>query len=155
MPESYLKACYGGKYMIEKPLKTFLSSQIPTCIWSVNNFTAPDNTATVYSEGGMQPSKYEDVMQYPQYQIYIRNRDYDKAKGIAQKVHDLLYEKSNFVVGVTETNHDGTTYEVEYTVYFIHALSPPIRIGINDDVMEYSVNIQCELRRSLKNKTNN
>lgn len=133
--------------MIEKPLKDYLKSNLGGLIWSVNNYSALDNTGTVFSEGGMQPSKYEDVTQYPQYQIYIRHSNYDKAKGIANQVHDLLHEKSNFVVGVNETIHDGTTKEIKYMVYFIKAFSPPIRVGITDNVMEYSINIQCDLRK--------
>lgn len=136
--------------MIQKPIMNLLKSNIPGLIWSVNNRTASDNTGTVYSTGGSKPDTYEAEMRYPIYQIYIRSSDFVVAENAAYKVYELLHRKSNWTVEVpifdkmTETVPKSTQ---RVHVFFIEALSEPIRVGVNGGIMEYSINVQATVRK--------
>lgn len=127
-----------------------LKSNIPGLIWSMNNRTAPDNTGTVYSTGGSKPDVYEAEMRYPIYQIYIRSSDHVAAENAAYKVYHLLHRKNNWTVEVpifdkmTDTIPKGTQ---QVHVFFIEALSEPIRVGVNGSIMEYSINVQATVRK--------
>ena len=107
--------------------------------WTVDFYPDGKDVVTVYSEGGGSPDLSDVKWRYPEYMVYIRHTDWDKAKELAYKVYDLFHSKLNFTV--TEAGQD-------IYVLSLFALSEPIRIGVNsdDDRMEYSVNFRATLR---------
>lgn len=134
--------------MIESKLVEILRDKIPELSWSESFRTEDDNTGTVYDEGGPRPSLYDERMLYPQYMIYIRSSNFGMAKNSAQIVFDTLHKMENVVMEVPKyDNSDNIIGYDMYQVFLIEALSTPLRIGVQDDVMEYSVNIQATLRK--------
>ncbi|TDM43444.1 hypothetical protein ETI09_03470 [Macrococcoides canis] len=123
--------------MIQESIMNLLRENIVGLTWSVDYRTLGDNTGTVYSDGGEKPGIYDDEMKYPHYQIYIRSSDFDRCKDIAYKAYALLHKKSDWLIN--EQNN-------VIHVYFIEAFSEPLRIGVEDNVMEYSINFRTTLR---------
>ncbi|MGE7650482.1 phage tail terminator protein [Peribacillus frigoritolerans] len=124
--------------MIHRYLKNEAKIAIPELVWSVNFHNGKLNTGTVYSEGGGTPDTYDFEWRYPEYMIFIRSSDWDKAELFAEVVHNLFHKKLNF--RVTE---QGRTFYVQS----LFALSEPIRLGVSEDnKMEYSINIRATLR---------
>ncbi|POD46287.1 hypothetical protein BKM15_25950 [Pseudomonas syringae pv. syringae] len=124
--------------MIHRYLKDEAAKAIPGLGWSINFYSGTDNTGTVYTEGG-PPGETNDVKtRTPEYMVYIRSSDWDAAETYAQQVYDLFHERKQFVI-----TEKGRTF----IVYFIEALSEPIRLGVADNnIMEYSINFRATLR---------
>lgn len=134
--------------MIESKLVEILRDKIPELSWSESFRTEDDNTGTVYDEGGPRPSLYEERMMYPQYMIYIRSSNFGLSKNAAHIVYDALHQLSNVIMDVPiYDNNDEVVGTNLFQVFLIEALSTPLRIGVKDNVMEYSVNIQATLRK--------
>lgn len=135
--------------MIDENLMDILKTNIPELEWSVNFRTSDDNTGTVYNEGGLKPSEYEDGMEYPQYMVYIRSSNFELAKEAARKTFENLHKLQNVIMNVPirDLTTDEITGYYPVHVLLITALSTPLRIGVTDNVMEYSVNIQVILRK--------
>lgn len=120
--------------MIQDELMHMLKNEINELEWTVDYYTSNDNTGTVFVSSGSQPDMYDTEYRYPSYQVYIRTSDWDLAKQLAEKVFQLLHKKHNFKAG-------------DYYVYLITAATEPIRVGVIDDVMEYSINFDASLIR--------
>lgn len=134
--------------MIESKLVEILREEIPDLSWSESFRTEDDNTGTVYDEGGPRPSLYEERMLYPQYMIYIRSSNFGKAKNAAHEVFNTLHQMANVIMEVPIYDDNDAIVGTElFQVFLIEALSTPLRIGVKDNVMEYSVNIQATLRK--------
>lgn len=123
--------------MIHRYLKDQAKITIPELAWSINFHTGTSNTGTVYTEAGGVPDTYDFEWRYPEYMIFIRSSDWDKAEQFAQQIHRLFHKRLDF--RVTE---QGRTFYVQS----LFALSEPIRLGVSDDKMEYSINIRATLR---------
>jgi len=123
--------------MIQSYLKDELALAIPELEWTIDYYAAKDNTATVYSEGGPGPDPYDTRFRYPQYQVLIRSSDWGFAGQAAQKVFGFFYKKSNLSV----SNSFNT-----YRIYLIEPMGEPLRLGVRNDVMEWTVNLQVTLR---------
>jgi Bacteriophage minor capsid protein len=123
--------------MIHYWMADLLEAEIPELTWTVNNFTDDQDKGIVYQEGGGQPDIYERETSYPEYMIYIRSKDHDKAFRCAMKAKRTLHRRGGFVAN--------TDYG-DYHVSFIQALGEPIRIGLTENkIMEYSVNVRATL----------
>jgi hypothetical protein len=123
--------------MIQSFLKDEAKAVVPELEWTIDFYTSEDNTGTVYSEGGTPPDSYESGMRYPEYMVFIRSSDWTLARVAANKVFKQLHRKMNVQASV-----DGSQFQV----FFIEALGEPIRLGAQDDVMEYSINFRVTLR---------
>lgn len=123
--------------MIHRYLKNEAQQAIPSLGWSINFYTGADNTGTVYTEGGAAADLYDPNLRYPEYMIYIRSSNFDAAEQHAQAVYDTFHKRSHFTV-----TEKGKTYQV----LFLQALSEPLRLGVDNDKMEYSINLQATLR---------
>lgn len=111
--------------------------------WSINHTTQNDNAVTIYSDAGQAPSTYDDAMRFPNYQIYIKSSDFDKAKLMAHQIFDKLQCLNHQVIEVQL--NDETQ---QYYLYFLEAISDIIVIGVNeDDVMELSLNFKATLQK--------
>lgn len=127
--------------MIQEYLMNQAKQLYPDLKWSVDYYTAEDNTGTVYYEGG-SPSNVnnETGIRYPEYMVFIRSSDYSKAEVIAHKLYKFFHKKTvKDLIFVPEL-------DTSYRVYFMQSMSEPNRIGVSGDVMEYSINLLITLR---------
>lgn len=132
--------------MIQGYLRKELQSIIPDLTWTEDYFYADDNTGTVYATASGKPDRYDTEYRYPGYQIWIRSSDWDHAKLAAEQTFKQLHKKSNFRVAVDYEKDGQVVLTKHYLVFFIVAASDPIRVGDNDDIMEYSVNFDVTLK---------
>lgn len=130
--------------MIQEYLMNQAKTVAPDLEWTVDYYSAVTNTGTVFYEGGSPSDVNNDTnIRYPQYMFYIRTADWSKAEVITHKLHKLFHKTNvDELIFVPELD---TSYRVE----FIQAMGEPIRLGVNEDVMEYSLNIQVTLREEI------
>lgn len=141
--------------MIQEPIMTLLRDNINGLSWSIDYRTASDNTGTVYSDSGEKPSTYDEQMRYPYYQIYLRSSNFELVKNASRQVYDLLHMKMNWEIDLPiydSNNPDEVIETLPYMVYLIEVLSEPILVGVNDNVMEYSINLKTTLRLNKLNQ---
>jgi hypothetical protein len=119
---------------------------LPALTWSIDNYSAKDNTGTVYSEGSGDPDLYDVNMRYPEYMAYIRSSDFAYAEFAARAVYDRFHKFRDQQVTISK-QIKGQAVVKQYQVYLIQALSEPLRIGVDDaGIMEWSVNFRATLR---------
>lgn len=133
--------------MIQEYLMNHLKQEIPDLTWSMDHRWADDHTGTVYSEAGRQHDPdNETTMRYPSYMVYIRSSSWAYAETVAHKVWRSLNGKRDFDVTVNQYGkNENVVGSLTYHVFYVSAVGEPNRIGINDDVMEYSVNFDTQL----------
>ncbi|MCK1982230.1 MULTISPECIES: minor capsid protein [Peribacillus] len=133
--------------MIHRYLKTEAEREFPDFLWTINYYTGNMDTGTIFTEGGGNPDTYDFKWRYPEYMIFIRSSDWDKAELIAQKVYDLFHDNKDFRVEERLFVKDSDIFsDRAFYVQSLFALSEPIRLGVSDDKMEYSINIRATLR---------
>lgn len=140
--------------MIQEHLMNELKSVIPGLEWTVDYYTAKDDTGTVYATASGQPDRYDTEYRYPGYQVWIRSSDWDFAKLAAEMAYMKLHKKSNFRVAVDYEKDGQVVLTKHYLVLFVMAASDPLRIGDKEGIMEYSVNFDVTLKE-LKEETIN
>jgi Bacteriophage minor capsid protein len=113
--------------------------------WTQDFYTAEDNTGTVYSEGGEPPDTYESDFRFPEYMVFIRSSDWSYAEGASQKVFDHFHKRNDFIVSV-EQKMKSLIVHKQYKIFFIEALSEPLRLGVKNNIMEYSINFRVTLK---------
>lgn len=123
--------------MIQSYLKDQLAMVLPQLEWTFDFYTGDDNTGTVYSEGGPSPDAYESGFRFPQYMVLVRSTDWAFAEQAAQKAFALFHKKYDFLVTIDSK---------KYRVYSIEAMGEPLRLGVKDNVMEWTVNFQTTIR---------
>lgn len=123
--------------MIQSYLKDELKLVLPQLEWTIDYFSGEDNTGTVYSEGGPAPDSYEASFRFPQYMVLIRSSDWLMAEQATQTALNAFHRKTNVLVLLGSK---------KYRIYFIEAMGEPIRLGAQNNVMEWTVNFQVTLR---------
>lgn len=131
--------------MIQEYIKDELQKELPMLEWTIDYFTGDDNTGTVYQSGGLTPDIYDTEIRRPTYQIWLRSSDYDKVRGYADKVFNKLHKKGNFYMYVDYGTDIKTHYAKRYEVFFIEAVNEPLLVGVNNGIMEYSLNFMVTL----------
>ncbi len=129
--------------MIERYLMKRAKVLLPEFKWSINYSTRSESAATVYYEGGPIPQPNNETdLRYPQYMFYFQSsrQNWDESMIAAYKVYDLFHKLT--LDELVEVKEIGKTYRV----YYMQALGEPIRVGEDQGVMEYSLNIQVTLR---------
>ncbi|MGW7932854.1 hypothetical protein BU107_07030 [Staphylococcus xylosus] len=123
--------------MIQRYLKELLENEIHELIWTVDYRTQNDNLGVVYYSGG-EPKKTNDVGdERLTYQIEIRSSNFDLATYKAQQVYDFIH-------GINDINLTVNTYkEQKIYIQYIKAITPPLRIGVRDNRMIYTVNFKA------------
>lgn len=133
--------------MIQDYIRDELKGILPELEWTSDYYTAEDNTGTVYAEGGSGADIYESGLRYPSYMVYIRSSDWYLSRRAAEMVHDRFHGKSNFTAVVNQYDKDGNVLGTKtYHVLFIMDIGEPNRIGVDNGIMDYSVNFQVTLR---------
>ncbi len=118
---------------------------LPDLEWSQDFYTGEDNTGTVYVESGEPPDTYDARFRFPNYMVLIRSSDWPYAEYAAQEVFDYFHTKHDFTVNVEKTIKN-RAIQKQFKVFFIEALSDPIRLGAQNNIMEYSINFKVTLR---------
>lgn len=136
--------------MIQSYLKDRLHSafkdELPDVTWTIDNYYAEDNTVSIYYAPGRVPDVYDTEYRYPGYQVWIRSKDWNYAKLIAELVYEHLNKLRNLTVEIDYKKEKVVKLTKKYHVFFIEASSDIIQIGINDDgLMEYSLNFDVTL----------
>ncbi|MCP3026604.1 minor capsid protein [Halobacillus sp. A5] len=140
--------------MIQDYLRKELEEAIPDLEWTVDFYTADDYTGTVYNEGGRRPDPYETEMRFPSYMVYIRSSDWSYAQTAAEQVYQALHRKGNFTSKIELYDTQGNVIETKnYHVFFIAAASDPIPVGVNNELMEYSINFDVTLQEIKEEST--
>lgn len=141
--------------MIQRYLANELKKVVPDLEWTADFYTAEDHTGTVYSEGGSAPNIYETGIRYPAYMVYIRSSAWSYAETAAQKVFDAFHRKGDFTATINEYDrNENVIGSKSYHVFFVAAASDPLRIGVQDNIMEYSVNLDVTLTEIKEEMTN-
>lgn len=138
--------------MIQEFLMNKLKPLLSDLEWTVDYKTADDNTGTVYYEGGGKPGEYDVPIRYPRYMVYISSSDWDYAEYAAQAVYDRLHKLANESV-IVEFKKDGNVVATKsYRVFLMTATSEPLPLGVENDVMDYSVNFDVTLTEIKEEK---
>ena len=94
-----------------------------------------DNCVTIYDTGGLEPDIYLPV-EYPTFEVLIRNKDYSNANAKAYEVYNALH-------GVMNT----TLRAGGFYFYYIFAINSPQFIGYDSNGRaEYSINFKSHVR---------
>lgn len=132
--------------MIQNYLKNECQVILPDLKWTIDFYSAPDNTGTVYSEGSGSPDVTDVEMHYPEYMIFIRSSDWAYAEYAARQVFACFHKLNNKDITVSKMVN-GQTVTKNYYLYLLQALSEPLRVGVDqDDLMQWSVNFRATLR---------
>lgn len=131
--------------MIEKFLKDFGQENVKDMLWGMNYRTVNDNYAIVYDDGGRANNhNNETSLIRLNYQVEIGSRNWDKARAKAYEIYHLFNQLFN--VDVQTSYKDGnTTYTEEYYLQSLLAETPPIRVGVIDDTMIYTINLNAQI----------
>lgn len=123
--------------MIQSYLKDEAQKILPELEWSIEFYTGEDNTGTVYSEAGDPPDTYEVRYRYPQYMFLVRSSNWGSASKCIQVLMNHFHNQQNLYVEMDP---------VPYRIFSIEALGEPLRLGVKDNVMEWTLNVQVLLR---------
>lgn len=102
--------------------------------WTVNYKTAETNYGVVYYDGGDMPERNDTNARHLNYQIVIEHKDFDLAEETAYNVYEKIH-------GITaqQTTHFNRCLFIQY----IFAETEPIRLGVYDDSMVYTLNFNA------------
>ena len=140
--------------MIQKHLKDVLKTALPSLEWSIDTKSASDHTGTVYSEGGPPPGEYEVPNRSAAYMVYISSSDYSFAQFAGLKAIEILHKRQGETVEV-DYFHNGRFIETKrFYIQFIRATGEVNVIGIENGVMDVSVNFIAELIEQKEEITN-
>lgn len=125
--------------MIQEYLMDRGKEVAPHLTWTVDFYSNPIDTGTVFYEGGTPGNKNSEVhIRYPQYMFYIRTKNWSEAEVVSHRLYKILHLSSVDRVYVPEL-------DISYRVFLMEA-NEPIRLGVIDDVMVYSLNLQVNLK---------
>ncbi|UAK17556.1 minor capsid protein [Sporolactobacillus terrae] len=133
-------------------IQSFLMHEIKPLItgltWTIDNYSAADNTGTVYSESGGAPDLYDPNFHQPEYMVFIRSSDWAFAEYAARQVFDHLHKMQDRQITISKTIK-GQTITNNYYLYLLQALSEPLRVGVDDaGLMQWSINFRATLREA-------
>lgn len=132
--------------MIQSFLMSEIKPLLPDLTWTIDNYTAADNTGTVYSEGSGTLDVYDPNFHRPEYMIFIRSSDWAYVEYAARQVFDHFHKMHDQQITISKAIK-GQTVKKNYYLYFLQALSEPLRVGVDDaGLMQWSVNFQATLR---------
>lgn len=131
--------------MIQLYLKEKLMTALPSLNWSIDFKTENDNTGAVYYEGGSKPGAYDVPNRFPRYMVYLSSSDWQFAEFAAMKSLEILHKTQGDTVAV-EYTHDNVVVETKhFYIQWIEAAGDINPVGIDNNVMDYSVNFDVRL----------
>ena len=122
--------------MIEVEIKNSLEDRVDGLTWSANYRTAQDDYGVVYYEGGDSINQNDESgTERLLFQVEVCSSNFDKSKYKAHEVYKLLHRSGNIKF---ESSYENIT--VRSYLHSILAETPPIRVGVIDDKMIYTIN---------------
>ncbi len=126
--------------MIQRAIKKILQDRIPDLEWTVDYRTAQSEFGVVYYEGGYPPDRSDMKSHLMNYQVEIRSRSFDKTANRAFDTYKAIHGIENKVMEVP-VYEDGRLIRTDkHFIQYIYAESPPIRVGVENDIMIYTIN---------------
>ncbi|WP_416349708.1 hypothetical protein [Mammaliicoccus lentus] len=126
--------------MIQRAIKNILDDKLPDLEWTVDYRTKPSETGVVYYDGGYPPDRSDMKSHLMNYQVEIRSESFDKATNRAFDSYKAIHGITNKVMKVP-VYEDGELLRTDkHFVQYIYAESPPIRVGVSNDNMIYTIN---------------
>lgn len=126
--------------MIQRAIKNILKDKLPDLEWTVDYHTASSEFGVVYYEGGYPPDRSDMQSHLMNYQIEIRSKGFDKATNRAFDSYNAIHGITNKVMKAP-VYEDGELLRTDkHFVQYIYAESPPIRVGVSNDNMIYTIN---------------
>lgn len=123
--------------MIQTWIKDELSKSFTDMECTVDYKTGDDNTLTVYMEDTGEPSNNDFEMLYPSYSVELTTSRRREVESMAWKVYDTMNKRHQEIAYVDDR---------AFLIVFIHAI-PPLSLGIENQKMTYTVNLQTTIRR--------
>lgn len=120
--------------MIQEYIMKQLVDEFPELEWTVNYKTSNDNYGAVYYDGGDKPELNDTKARHVNYQIVIEHKDFDEAERLA-------FGSFNKIHGIKAVQ----TYHLEQPIFvqYIFAETEPLRIGVENDKMIYTLNFNA------------
>lgn len=121
--------------MIQDYIYRQLKDDFKELEWTVDYKTSDGNYGAVYYDGGRTPQRNNDAKpRHMFYQIVIQHEDYETSERIAFDVWDKIH-------GITsvQTKH----FDRDLFVQYIYAEGEPIRVGVVNDRMIYTLNFDA------------
>ena len=126
--------------MIQRAIKKILQDRIPDLEWTVDYRTAQSEFGVVYYEGGYPPDRSDMKSHLMNYQVEIRSQSFDKAANRAFDTYKAIHGIENRVMEVP-VYEDGRLIRTDkHFIQYIYVESPPIRVGVSNDNMIYTIN---------------
>lgn len=126
--------------MIQRAIKKILQDRIPDLEWTVDYRTAQSDFGVVYYEGGYPPDRSDMKSHLMNYQVEIRSQSFDKAANKAFDTYKAIHGIENRVMEVP-VYEDGRLIRTDkHFIQYIYAESSPIRVGVENDNMIYTIN---------------
>lgn len=126
--------------MIQRAIKKILQDRIPDLEWTVDYRTAQSEFGVVYYEGGYPPDRSDMKSHLMNYQVEIRSQSFDKASNRAFDTYKAIHGIENRVVEVPILEDGRLIRTDKHFIQYIYAESPPIRVGVENDIMIYTIN---------------
>lgn len=126
--------------MIQRAIKKILQNKIPDLEWTVDYRTAQSEFGVVYYDGGYPPDKSDLKSHKMNYQVEIRSRSFDKAANRAFDTYKAIHGIENEVMEVSIFEDGRLIRKDKHFIQYIYAESPPIRVGVENDNMIYTIN---------------
>lgn len=119
--------------MIQRYIKNQLADVIEL-EWTVDYKTSNGNYGAVYYDGGDRPDLDDRRGRHMNYQVVVEHEDFKQAEQIAYEVYDLVHDTR-----AVQTSH----FDRPIFVQYIFAENEPMRIGVHDDKMIYTINFNA------------
>lgn len=126
--------------MIQRAIKNILQDKLPDLEWTVDYHTAQSEFGVVYYEGGYPPDRSDMKSHLMNYQVEIRSESFDKAANRAWDSYNAIHGIINQVMEVQILENGNLIRTDKHYVQYIYAESPPIRVGVINDNMIYTIN---------------
>lgn len=120
--------------MIQEYIMNQLVDEFPELEWTVNYKTSNGNYGAVYYDGGDKPELNDTQARHVNYQIVIEHKNFDEAERLA-------FGSFNKIHGIKAVH----TYHLEQPIFvqYIFAETEPLRIGVENDKMIYTLNFNA------------
>ncbi|MBM6628561.1 hypothetical protein JTF04_02615 [Mammaliicoccus vitulinus] len=126
--------------MIQRAIKNILQGKLPDLEWTVDYHTAQSEFGVVYYEGGYPPDRSDMKSHLMNYQVEIRSESFDKAANHAWDSYNTIHGITSQVMEVPILENGNLIRTDKHYVQYIYAESPPIRVGVINDNMIYTIN---------------
>ncbi|MEX5936091.1 hypothetical protein [Mammaliicoccus sciuri] len=126
--------------MIQRAIKKILMDKVTDLEWTVDYHTAQSEFGVVYYDGGYPPDRNDMKSHLMNYQVEIRSKDFDKTVNRAFDSYNAIHGITNQIMKVP-IYEDGSLIRTDkHFTQYIYAESPPIRVGVINDNMIYTIN---------------